>query len=73
MNAVRRAWAWARKNKTVIAAGVLTGGELAVNLGVPLPGAELIPPGARGTAIVLLVVARMYFGFKAEREARDAR
>lgn len=73
MNTLRRAWAWARKNKTLIAAGVLAGGELAVNLGVPLPGAEWIPEKLRGLAIVLLVMARMYFGYKADRESRNAK
>jgi hypothetical protein len=73
MNALRRALAWARKNKTLVLAGVLAGGEMAVNLGVPLPGAGWIPEKARGLAIVLLVVARMYFAHKADREARSGK
>jgi hypothetical protein len=73
MHAIRCTWNWARRNKTVIAAGVLAGGELVVNMGIPLPGSELIPPQARGAAIMLLVAARMYFGYKAEREARNGK
>ncbi len=61
-------WAWARKNKTMLAAAVLTGGEAAVNLGLPLPGSDLIPAPLRGLAILTLGAFAFYFRWKAQRE-----
>lgn len=58
-------FAWARKNKTLIAACVLTGGEGVVAAGLPLPGADLIPRELRGLVIALLGGFALYFRIKA--------
>lgn len=66
-------WAWALKNKLLILAGVLTGGEALVTLGIPLPGADYIPVKYRGAAIALVMMGAFVARILAQRkENRDA-
>lgn len=58
--------------KVAIIAGVLTGGEALVNMGIPLPFADLIPVWARGLLIVTLTASAFYFRWKASKEQGDA-
>jgi hypothetical protein len=74
MNRIAAAWAWAIKNKTLILAAILTGGEAIVTMGLPLPGSDFIPPPLRGAAIGLLMAMALYFRTKAQqpKEPTDA-
>jgi hypothetical protein len=59
----------ARRNKTAIAASVLTAGEAVANLGIPLPGSNLIPGYVRALAIFALTGAAFYFRWKAGKSS----
>lgn len=65
---IGRAWAWITQNKTLIAAAALTGGEAIVQMGLPLPGSELIPVPLRGACIGLLTALALYYRTKASGE-----
>jgi hypothetical protein len=61
---------WARKNKLLLTAGALTAAEAMVQLGVPLPGAELIPAKWRGFVIGLLMSGAFVFRILAARKEK---
>lgn len=65
------AWRWIMRNKLLVLAGVLTAGEGAVAMGLPLPGSELIPMKWRGLLIASIggaaFIARILAQRKEER------
>lgn len=62
-------WEKLRGMKVAIIAGVLTGGEALVAMGIPLPGAQYIPQWARAALIVLLSTLAFVMRIKAQRES----
>lgn len=62
---VRKLRGW----KVAIVAGILTGGEALVNLGIDLPGSQYIPVKWRAALIFSLTVAAFYYRWRATKEA----
>ena len=52
----------------VVLAGLFTGGEVLVNLGIELPGFEDIPGWVRAVAILGVSVGAAYFRWRASKE-----
>lgn len=71
VGAVRASLRWARRNWLLVAAGVLTGGEGLVALGVPLPGSTLVPIEWRAPFIGL--VGGLGFVFRLLAQRREER
>jgi hypothetical protein len=63
---LRKAWAL----KLAIIAGILTGAEALVQVGIELPGATSIPTWARATIIVTIMCSAFVFRLLAQRSIK---
>lgn len=61
------------KNKYLVLAGILTAGETLVNMGINLPGVDLIPPQYRSIIILGVLIASFIFRTICQREEEEFR
>jgi hypothetical protein len=64
----KRLWAWAKRNKLMLLAAVLSAGEGAVTFGIDLPFSDRIPPQFRGALIAILMGAAFVARVLAQRK-----
>lgn len=63
-------WEWSRGKRLAVLAGIFAAAEFVVTSGYRLPYSDEIPQGARLTIIALIIVLRVYLGWRAQRETK---